>query len=369
MYPLGHRLLPFILIATNYFGFVVSPSVADVVLDDIRNKYLGNLSHLHHAFVHWESVEVLMKQGSLQTPLFNSDCRFAIDGQKTFIEIRKTQTSGALLPQSQVNQLHRAMSYDGKETRILLFAHHARIFPTDERKQFHPPVDFFALQGYPKSQFRIWVNNRYASCDMASILRTEGYSVKGSTDINGIPCVRVDGPLDQIYLDKEHGFAIRQRVLLHSPSGRPAVRYAYEDLTEVQEGFWLGQRITVDKYETIEGSPTNTLKIRTLLEVKALNFERVPDSVFSLRFDPATSVEDARHFPKKADGSIPTIVYRTPAKPEDLDHIIAATVDRNRSYQMQAARERAVRWGLILLNSIVVIILLVVVIRRRYQTT
>jgi hypothetical protein len=126
----------------------------------------------------------------------------------------------------------------------------------------------------------------------------------------------------------------------------------FRELAAIQPGFWLARAI--DKETYVDGQ----LEVRTHLTVSELEFDDVPDSLFSLEFEPGTGISDLRHFERRADGSLQIVSYTIPANPGDLDAIVAAAVAAENEYEKQANRGQMVRWWLLAGNMVVVLIAL-----------
>ena len=251
------------------------------------------------------------------------------------------------------------MSFDGKETRILDFPEHANIWPGDEQRQFGAPDNFLALQGYPKSNFRVFLGKAFAGCNFADLLKDPTYHLAGKEMVDGRRCVVVQGPSDRLVLDPARGYAlIRRELAPQDPKGQ--YTFTFRDFDEVFPGFWLARAI--DQEVSRPGEI-----VRSHLTVTELRFNNVPDDLFSLKFEPGTTVEDVRHFKADPDGTIPFALYRIPAKPADLDAVVAAAVERHRAVDAAGEQGRMLRYVILLVNAVVVVLLALILYRRRLQ--
>ena len=309
---LSYGSLPLVIVLV----FEAGACGAEPTLDAIYQQYAVNQKQLRQVFVHWRSSVELVEPDS--GAYASEDCHAAIKDEKRYYDIQLTPVSGPPLPKELT---HRAMTYDGQETRILMSADNVRIFPGDERRQFDAPDDFLALQGYPKSDYRVRIEATTVSCDMATLLSSGEYRPAGVKEVEGAACVQVVGVTDRICFDPGRGFAVLQREVLDRNSGNVRVRYAFRDLAEVQKGIWLAREIVS---ECFKGS---RVKSRWQLRVAELKFEEVSDGMFSLKFEPGKVVEDMTHTARDAQGKWPVVMYKVPAKPEDLDKVVAAAVE------------------------------------------
>jgi len=335
---------------------------AEPTLDAIREQYTRHQQQLRQLYVHWRTEVEVLKPGSGEYA--NSECRAVVKGDKRAYEIERTSVSGPPIPEEERRQ---AMSYDGEETRILLFPELGRIFPGDERRQFDAPDDFLALQGYPKSDFKVWLleeDLRSYSCDVAMLLGGGEYEPAGTREVDGVACIEAAGPLDRICFDPDRGYAILQREYLDRKASNVRRRDSLRDLEEVLGGLWLAREIVTECFDG--GQPTH----RNRLEVVHLEVEEVPDDVFSLDFERGTYIGDMRHFSRTPDGHVPIVRYRIPVEPEDLDAVVSAGVERVRQAELEADEGSWLRWALVAGNIAVLVILgTILIVRSRLKAS
>lgn len=325
-------------------------------LETIRDHFRTNQKQLQTMFVHWRRT-VQVSPGEKGTYL-NSECRAAIKGDKRFFDIRFERASGPAPPK---DYLHRALSFDGGETRILMLSQHARIWPGDKRDQFDAPDDFLALQGYPKSEFRVRIGKSSVSCDITALLQRQDYSVAGRQMVDATECIVVAGPSDRLFFDPARGFALLRRQVVDPENATVQTNYVFQKLEEVQPTCWLARTISEESV-TDQGRGSSSQ-----LTAVELDFVRVPDELFSLLFDPGISVEDVRHFAANADGTIPIVAYKIPAKPKDLDKVIALAVERRQVADVDATSVRTIRWVVVIVNLVTIAALVAFVARRRLK--
>ncbi len=330
---------------------------AEATIEMIRKEYATHQGKLRKLSVHWRSnVKILQDASGVYV---NRDGRFAIKDDMRFFDVKLRQIQG---PPMEEYHLHRAMSYDGQETRILMMADHARIYPTDRREQFDPPDDFLALQGYPKSQYRIWFNSEFVTCDLSKLLQEQDFEIQGSEEIGGTTCLKIAGLAQRIYVDPKRGFAMVRRELLDEDSGLVGVRYLFQDFSEVQTGIWLARKIIT---ETFDGSRPMA---RTTLKVLEIEIEDVPDALFSLTIDSGTTISDLRHTRRSDDGAWEIVNYRIPANPADLDQVVAAAVKQQEQFGLAAKRGSSVRPVLLAVNLLAIIVICIVMFKRRAKS-
>jgi hypothetical protein len=321
-------------------------------LDTLGRHFRARGTQLQEVFVHWRThLEVFMPASGTYV---NYECRAAVKGEKRSYDLKVHPVSGR--PMSK-RDLRRAMSYDGSETRILLGTDNGRIFPGDEQRQFDAPDEFLALQGYPKSPFRIWAEDTPLSCDVAARIEKGEYRLAGVQQVTGVACTKLAAAHDEICIDPNRGWAIVQREVLDPRSGKPLSRYVFRDFGEVQPGVWLAREIMSESFVGTQ------LKSRRRLEVVELKVKDVPDDLFSLRFEPGVFVSDMRHTTKDAEGKWPIVNYAVPAKPEDLDAVVAAAVKRQRGDELKSAPISLQRGVLLIANALLVVLLLLVALK------
>jgi hypothetical protein len=127
-------------------------------------------------------------------------------------------------------------------------------------------------------------------------------------EVDGATCWIVEWPdMDRIWVDPERGFAIPRREY-HWGRGKP-LKYAHRnsDYREVKPGLWLPFSQSVDRYASIVaekqslwGKVASTCDYRLI----AVEFDKVPDSLFEVKLPPGTRVLDgARVFAYKVSGN------------------------------------------------------------------
>ncbi len=117
-------------------------------------------------------------------------------------------------------------------------------------------------------------------------------------EVDGFPCHVVTNGADTIWIDAEHGFAMRRRVWfqMRNLSSMPVLAfiYAIKDLHQYGNALWLPhQCYRLDFAGTLE--PVNTHGMLTevhTITAKTINVNNVPDEVFELDFPPGTNVQD-----------------------------------------------------------------------------
>lgn len=329
---------------------------ADRTLDSIAEAYetrQGQLSQIHG---HWRStIDVHQPTDSM---LVNVDCRFAVKGAKRLYEVRNSSAGSAKLTPGMNRD---GMSFDGRETRILLRSDCGRIWSGDMRAQYDAPDQFLALQGYPKAdyRFRIPKCSFEPPCDFAVLLRSTDYRADGHDDVAGATCLRVTSATDCLWLDPARQHALIKREV-RDASGELRCRYSCDDFAELLPHLWLARRIVM---ELIDGGEVT---VRSRMELVDVDVTEVPDALFTLRFEPGTRINDMNRMPKLASGVQPVVGYDMPARPEDLDRVASAAVDRNRE-AIEAAfhsRGRAWRWGILVVNILIVFAICALLFRR-----
>jgi hypothetical protein len=146
----------------------------------------------------------------------------------------------------------------------------------------------------------------------------------GKETIDGQPCVvLVSAQNDRVWLDPSLGYAIRKRERFHPETGALKERWHNTEFREVLPGLWLPWSWHVDRCPShlapadVRGKPL----LRYGSQVKTLELNNVPDSLFELKFDPGTSVMDTTLKPATKEGPEP-VGYVQPADPSQLDEVI-----------------------------------------------
>lgn len=329
---------------------------AEPGLESVREHYAKSQGELQQVRVHWRSTVELLASAS--GDYVNRECRAAIRGDKMYYDVTYTTASGReLLPRDR----HRAMSYDGKETWILLGSDVARIHPGDERRQFDTPDDFLALQGYPKANYRILFEGGEVSCDLVGSLTRGEYRPAGTKKVEEVPCLEAARPSDRVCFDPKRGYAILQREVFDVKTGQAVFRFLFRDLAEVKRGIWLAREIVC---ETFRGTQ---LQSRSRLKVLELDVGEAPDQQFQLQFEPGVAVMDLRHYPEDSDGATRGVVFLAPADPQDLDKVIAAAVESQRFDDLDITEIGWLRGLLWIGNAALVGLLVLLVVWRKLR--
>lgn len=173
-------------------------------------------------------------------------------------------------------------------------------------------------------------------------------------DVDGIRCWVLEWPgMDRIWVDLEHGFAIRRRVY-HWGLGKPR-RYAIEqsDFREISRGFWTPFLQKVDKYAEVDRTEEkfwDTIVNKSVYRVKeVLVGDEVPDEALEVRLPAGTRVVD----------NIRDMVYTVAEDgAEPFEGALAEARD--------ALRPNRTRWLLVALNAfLVAVAALIWFVRRR----
>jgi hypothetical protein len=107
------------------------------------------------------------------------------------------------------------------------------------------------------------------------------------------PALLAGNLTDRIWLDRDHGLALRRREL--SQDGRLQSRWENTKLREVEPGFWLPTHIRHDMFASDappewKSKPVMTEEIR----VETIAINRVPDDQFDMVPKKGDSIEDLR---------------------------------------------------------------------------
>ena len=321
----------------------------------IRQCYEHNAEQLHTMLVHWHRT-LQVPPGTTGT-FFNTDCKAAIDGVRRFYDMRLILAFGIPRPDT---SLHRALSFDGRETRILMNSEYARIYPGGDRQsEFDAPDDFLALQGYPKSNFRLRFGRSEVPCNMTALLQSDDYKAQGTQVVDGTDCLVIASSSDRLFFDPSRSYALLRRELADSSDRDNRRTYDFKNFTEVSNGCWLAQMINEESWKGI------ARRSSSILVVDQLELSKVSDEVFSLSFEAGIVVADLRHFEGNPDGTIPFAIYTVPARPEDLDTVVAAAVERKRVTLGAKGYGTHIRWILVVTNVVIILGLLLVLVRRR----
>ncbi len=300
-------------------AFAALPSAIhsqEVQITDILNQRLHHDSQLTQIRLTFTDHAKRTSDESLPDIALTTEV--AVKGEKRFFEV----TPSSSLPAELETQFHRAMSYNGEDTSILMMDGRGAIFPGDIQHEVEPADCYLSFNGYPRSNYRIKPRGRKGiSCDIQHLLQSGNYEIAGRTTVDGISCITVASLTDRLFFSEEQAYALVARELIDSESGRIWLRLLLRDLTEVHPDMWLAQQITTEVYsnEVLQGSRVTQLEEYSVTDV--------PDSLFTMQFAPGTSVADIRHFPPTPEGNREIVAYDIPTSPDELDAIVAAAVE------------------------------------------
>lgn len=339
----GARLLMGLLMVHASHGVIA----AEIAVDSIAQEFQTRKQQLRQFTGHWRST-VESHQPSAYV-MMKIDCHFAVKDDKRLYDARYTQGERNDLPDG----LYRSgMSYDGRETRVLLPASNGRVWPGDERDKCISPDNFLALQGYPKEQYGVWIaeDKVSISCDVAVLLRGGRFKLDRSERVSGADCIRLTSNGDHLWLDPARGHAIRQREIRNS-KGDLRYRFLFDDLAEFLPGLWLARRITTELHEN------STMRSRERLELIEASVGEVADAEFAFEFDAGTTVVDTRDARPLGNGKLAVNVYNMPARPEDLDRVVAEAVERNaEAFRAKFGwRGMGWRWSMLVVNLVILL--------------
>ncbi len=162
---------------------------------------------------------------------------------------------------------------------------------------FVPDPTANAMAGKVQAMFRV-----------AEWVKEHSYGLEQKTDVvDGSTCVVLAGSLnsilqpslfvgqltDRIWLDRDHGLALRRREFARD--GRVYMRWENSELREVEPGIWLPARCRHDSFSDDapsewKGKPVMTEEIR----VEKIEINHVPDDLFDMTPQKGDEVEDLR---------------------------------------------------------------------------
>ncbi|MGH7137030.1 MAG: hypothetical protein ACREHD_14920, partial [Pirellulales bacterium] len=124
------------------------------------------------------------------------------------------------------------------------------------------------------------------------------YNVLGEPEsVDGNACWIVEWPgMDKIWVDLEHGHAVRRRVFHWKPNGPLARHVDSTDFREIKPGLWFCFKQIVESYASPEvggGASSDTVTNRSTYDVRELDLARAPDGLTNLRLPVGTMVTDA----------------------------------------------------------------------------
>ncbi len=118
-------------------------------------------------------------------------------------------------------------------------------------------------------------------------------------EVDGVSCCVLEwAGMDRVWIDPEHGFAIRRRAYHWGPGDQLKYEIFNRDFREVKPGLWLPFTQAVDKYGSIDvdGEGKRLLgKIinKSVYVVRKLEFDNVEDDFFEVNLPPGTEVNDS----------------------------------------------------------------------------
>ena len=117
--------------------------------------------------------------------------------------------------------------------------------------------------------------------------------LKGSLNSLLQPALLVGNLTDRIWLDRDHGLALRRREF--SRDGRISMRWENSELEEVEPGLWLPTHCRHDAFADDappewKGKPVMTEEIR----VQKIEINHVPDDLFDMTPQKGDHIEDLR---------------------------------------------------------------------------
>jgi hypothetical protein len=143
---------------------------------------------------------------------------------------------------------------------------------------------------------------------VAELVKERAYEVEDQTEvIDGSTCIVLKGSLnsllqpgllfgtltDRIWLDRDHGLAVRRRELARD--GQLGQRWENSELREVEPGLWLPTRIKHEQFAT-DAPPDwrDKAVVTEEIKVESIEVNRVPDERFDMVAKPGDRVEDLR---------------------------------------------------------------------------
>lgn len=125
----------------------------------------------------------------------------------------------------------------------------------------------------------------------------EQYHVRDEPeDVDGYACWVIDWPrMDCLWIDLEHGFAVRRRRYHWGPDKPLRYHILQRDFQEVRPGLWLPFTQIVDHFAVIPSADKDwwgKVINRSVYRVKDLEFDSVPDAFFDVRLPIGTMVTD-----------------------------------------------------------------------------
>ena len=123
------------------------------------------------------------------------------------------------------------------------------------------------------------------------------YQVQAEQEsVDGVPCWVVLWPgMDRIWLDPEHGFALRRRAYHWAP-GKPMRQEVFnKDFREVRPGLWLPFAQVVERYGNLRTGAQSTWGkpvSRSFYALREIEFDKVKDDLFDVRVPAGTRVTD-----------------------------------------------------------------------------
>jgi hypothetical protein len=274
-------------------------------------------------------------------------------GEKCYYENWNKHIAGPELPD---DAKHSAATFDGKETRILRWTNVGRMWEKDNRHTYQQADEFLGLQGMPTNNFFVALKHhpKRMGCDVVKLLQGETYKVSQEATGTSGGVVVVSADDDRIFFDPARNYAITGREIIDPETKELLQRFTYEDFFELAPGVTLAKTIVCEMYHASE------LESRWRLQVLDVNTAEVPDKLFTYQFAPTTLILDYR-----GEFASNPIAYRAPAKPENLDKVIAEAKARRERYELNAKHGYRARFAILLVNLGLVAALVVIILARR----
>lgn len=174
--------------------------------------------------------------------------------------------------------------------------------------QASPYLSAVGLHVYDPGPDEMNVSEAQAIFQLPKRVRDAGYELEPRTEvIDGSTCVILKGSLntmfkpaifkgdmsDRIWLDKDHGLAVRRREFAHD--GRILERWENSGLREVDAGLWLPTLVKNERYA--DDAPANLRDKPVMVEeirVEKVEVNRVADDLFDMVPKADDVIEDLR---------------------------------------------------------------------------
>jgi hypothetical protein len=202
-------------------------------------------------------------------------------------------------------------------------------------------------------------------------LKRGQYRTIGMTAIEGSRCLQIEGPGDRLWLDADHGFALRRRELDWEPNASRQLEIDAQDYAFIRDGIWIPRKIRRRHFAApIAGKPVpREPRVSFVLQLTAFELGPFSPQHFRVQPEPGTRVSD-NTLEKGPDGKYFPVAYTHANSTLDTEKNLEQGIEMSKlavSNAQRANRSKSTRVYLLALNVAALIVLCVIVLRRYYR--